>query len=223
MLSCKNSFFSYSNKIKIIVFYSLILLNFAHLSRRLKETGDGTKIVMSTVIIKDKTFKINIPANEINKAVGEVAHRINIELKDKRPLFLAVLNGAFMFASDLMKKLTINCEISFVKVSSYQGTSTSGSVKQLIGLNEDIKGRTVVIVEDIVDTGLTIESLVKQLETLEPAEIKVATLLYKPEAYRKRIELDYVAIVVPNDFLMGYGLDYDGLGRNLPDIYVLDN
>jgi hypoxanthine phosphoribosyltransferase len=178
---------------------------------------------MSKVTLKDKTFRVNIPASEINKAVGEIAHRINIELKDKKPLFLAVLNGSFMFASDLMKKITIDCEISFVKVSSYHGTSTSGSVKELIGLNEDIKGRTVVIIEDIVDTGLTIEAVVKQLELMEPESIKIATLLYKPEAYRKRIELDYVAIVVPNDFLVGYGLDYDGLGRNLPDIYVLDN
>jgi hypoxanthine phosphoribosyltransferase len=178
---------------------------------------------MGKVTLKDKTFRVNIPASEINKAVGEVAHRINSELKDKKPLFLAVLNGSFMFASDLMKKLTIDCEISFVKVSSYHGISTTGSVKQLIGLNEEIKGRTVVIIEDIVDTGLTIEAVVKQLEEMEPAEIKIATLLYKPEAYRKKIDLDYVAIMVPNDFLVGYGLDYDGLGRNLPDIYVLDN
>jgi hypoxanthine phosphoribosyltransferase len=178
---------------------------------------------MSKVLLKDKRFRINIPATDINKAVGEVAHRINTELKDKKPLFLSVLNGSFMFASDLMKKITIDCEISFVKVASYSGTSTSGSVKQLIGLNESIKGRTVVIIEDIVDTGLTIESVVKQLEAMEPADIKIATLLYKPEAYRKKLQLDYVAIVVPNDFLVGYGLDYDGLGRNLPDIYVLDN
>jgi hypoxanthine phosphoribosyltransferase len=178
---------------------------------------------MSKVLLKDKTFRVNIPASEINKAVGEVARRINTELKDKKPLFLSVLNGSFMFASDLMKKITIDCEISFVKVASYDGTSTSGSVKQLIGLNESIKDRTVVIIEDIVDTGLTIESVVKQLEAMEPADIKIATLLYKPEAYRKKLQLDYVAIVVPNDFLVGYGLDYDGLGRNLPDIYVLDN
>jgi hypoxanthine phosphoribosyltransferase len=177
---------------------------------------------MHKVTLKDKTFRVNIPANEIDKAVGEVAHRINSELKYKKPLFLSVLNGSFMFTSDLMKKLTIECEISFVKVSSYQGTSTTGAVKQLIGMGEEVKGRTVVIIEDIVDTGLTIEAVVKQLTALEPAEIKIATLLYKPEAYRGRIELDYVAIVVPNDFLVGYGLDYDGLGRNLPDIYVLD-
>ncbi|MBK7182263.1 MAG: hypoxanthine phosphoribosyltransferase [Bacteroidetes bacterium] len=177
---------------------------------------------MNKVTLKDKTFRVNIPANEINKAVGEVAHRINVELKDKKPLFLAVLNGSFMFASDLLKKITIDCEISFVKVSSYHGTTTSGSVKELIGLNEDIKGRTVVIIEDIVDTGLTMESVITQLEAMEPAAIKICTLLYKPEAFRKKFDLDYVAIVIPNDFIVGYGLDYDGLGRNLPDIYVLD-
>ncbi len=177
---------------------------------------------MSKVTLKDKTFRINIPANEINKAVGEVAHRINIELKDKKPLFLGVLNGSFMFASDLLKKITIDCEISFVKVSSYSGTNSTGTVKQLIGLDESIKGRTVVIIEDIVDTGLTMEKVLEQLEEMEPEAIKICTLLYKPEAFRKKFDLDYVAIVVPNDFLVGYGLDYDGLGRNLPDIYVLD-
>lgn len=181
------------------------------------------KSSMGKVILKDKIFRVNIPAHEINKAVGEIARRMNIELKDKRPLFLCVLNGSFMFASDLMKKLTIDCEISFVKVTSYHGTSTTGTIKQLIGLNEDIKGRTIVIVEDIVDTGLTMENVLQQLGTMEPKEVKIATLLYKPEAFRKKFDLDYVAIVVPNNFLVGYGLDYDGLGRNLPDIYVLDN
>jgi hypoxanthine phosphoribosyltransferase len=211
-LKVKISSFEEKNKIKSPVFYKAIFRKFAI-----------QNAAMARVTLKDKTFRVNIPASEINKAVGEVAHRINLELKDKRPLFLCVLNGSFMFAADLMKKLTIDCEISFVKMSSYIGTSTTGNIKQLIGLNESIKGRTVVIVEDIVDTGITIENVVKQLETMEPLEIKIATLLYKPEAYRKRIELDYVAIVVPNDFLVGYGLDYDGLGRNLPDIYVLDN
>jgi hypoxanthine phosphoribosyltransferase len=199
------------NKIKTLVFYRLILRKFAVQNNS-----------MNKVTLKDKTFRVNIPANEINKAVGEVAHRINVELKDKKPLFLAVLNGSFMFASDLLKKITIDCEISFVKVSSYHGTTTTGSVKELIGLNEDIKGRTVVIIEDIVDTGLTMENVIKQLEAMEPAAIKICTLLYKPEAFRKKFDLDYVAIVIPNDFIVGYGLDYDGLGRNLPDIYVLD-
>jgi hypoxanthine phosphoribosyltransferase len=178
---------------------------------------------MSKVTLKDKTFRISIPASEIDKSVQDVARRMNEELKDRNPLFLCVLNGSFMFAADLMKKLSCQCEISFIKVSSYHGTSTTGAVKQLIGLNENIKGRTVVVVEDIVDTGITIENVVTQLKALEPSEVRIATLLYKPEAYTKDIKIDYVAITVPNDFLVGYGLDYDGLGRNLADIYVLDN
>ncbi len=177
---------------------------------------------MSNVVIHGHSFKIKIAATEINKAVGDVARQINTQLKDKKPLFLAVLNGSFMFASDLMKKIKIDCEISFVKVASYEGTSSTGTMKQLIGLNEDIKGRTVVIVEDIVDTGSTIENVWQQLTELGAAEIKVATLLFKPEAYTKTVPIEYAAIVVPNDFLVGYGLDYDGLGRNLEDIYVLD-
>jgi hypoxanthine phosphoribosyltransferase len=177
---------------------------------------------MSRLKLKDKTFRISIPAKDIDKSVAAVADQINNDLRDKHPLFLCVLNGSFMFAADLMKKLSIQCEISFIKVSSYQGTSTTGSVKQLIGLGDDLKGRHVVIVEDIVDTGITIANVVEQLKKMEPAGIRVATLLYKPEAYTKDIKIDYVAITVPNDFLVGYGLDYDGLGRNLPDIYVLD-
>jgi len=177
---------------------------------------------MTNVVIQDKTFKLNITAKDIDTAVAELAGRINSDLKDKKPLFLPVLNGSFMFTADLMKKITIDCEISFIKVDSYSGTSSIGSVRELIGLNRDIKGRIVVIIEDIVDTGLTIENVVSQLQLMEPAEIKIATLLYKPEAYHKQLELDYVAMVVPNDFLVGYGLDYNGYGRNLPDIYVLE-
>ncbi len=174
------------------------------------------------MILHGHSFKIKITASEINKAVTDVARQINTNLKDKKPLFLAVLNGSFMFASDLMKKIKIDCEITFVKVASYEGTTSTGSMKELIGINEDIKGRTVVILEDIVDTGSTIESVYKQLQQLGAAEIKVATLLFKPEAYTKSVPIEYTAIVVPNDFLVGYGLDYDGLGRNLEDIYVLD-
>ncbi len=177
---------------------------------------------MSNVILHGHSFKIKITASEINKAVADVARQINSNLKDKKPLFLAVLNGSFMFASDLMKKIKIDCEISFIKVASYEGTSSTGSMKELIGINEDIKGRTVVIIEDIVDTGSTIESVYKQLQELGASEISVATLLFKPDAYTKSVPIEYTAIVVPNDFLVGYGLDYDGLGRNLEDIYVLD-
>ena len=169
------------------------------------------------------TFKIKITAAEIQKAVTVVAKKINTDLKDKKPLFLAVLNGSFMFASDLMKELKMECEISFMKLASYDGTCTTGNIKQLIGINEEIKGRTIVIIEDIVDTGSTIHNISEQLKELGAHEIKIATLLFKPEAYTKAVPIEYAAIVVPNDFLVGYGLDYNGLGRNLADIYVLDS
>lgn len=178
---------------------------------------------MSKVLIHGRTFKIKITDAEIQKAVTEVANQINIDLKDKKPLFLAVLNGSFIFAADLMKKVNLECEISFMKLASYDGTSSTGIIKQLIGINEEIKGRTVVIIEDIVDTGNTLSTIMEQLKDLNAAEIKIATLLFKPDAYTKTIPIDYTAIVVPNDFLIGYGLDYNGLGRNLADIYVLDS
>jgi len=177
---------------------------------------------MNNVLIHGRTFKIKITEAEIQKAIAGVASQINIDLKDKKPLFLAVLNGSFMFAADLMKKVNMECEISFMKLASYEGTASTGNIKQLIGINEEIKGRTVVIIEDIVDTGNTISAIFEQLALLGVSEIKVATLLFKPQAYTKKIPIDYTAIVVPNDFLVGYGLDYNGLGRNLADIYVLD-
>lgn len=174
-----------------------------------------------TVHLHDKSFAIDIHEEQIMRAVDELAETINRELDGEMPLFVGVLNGSFMFLSDLMKRVTIPCEISFVKVASYEGTTSSGQVKQLVGLNENIKDRTVVIVEDIVDTGNTIEDLYHSLETQRPKRILVATLLFKPEAYTKQISIDYVALRVPNDFLVGYGLDYDGLGRNLKHIYKI--
>ncbi len=177
---------------------------------------------MSSVVIHGHTFKPKISSSEIQNAVAEVARQINKDLKGKKPLFLAVLNGSFMFAADLMKKVNIECEISFVKVASYEGTSSTGKIKQLIGLNEEIKGRTVVVLEDIVDTGNTIENVWEQLKSLGVADIKICTLLFKPNAYTKTVPIEYAAIVIPNDFIVGYGLDYKGLGRNLEDIYVLD-
>lgn len=174
-----------------------------------------------TVQLHDKSFAINIREEQIIQAVAELANIINGELQDERPLFLGVLNGSFMFLSDLMKYVNIPCEVSFVKVASYDGTSSTGLVKQILGLNEQISGRTVVIVEDIVDTGHTIQHLHDLLQTHQPKQIKIATLLFKPEAYTKSIPLDYVALEVPNDFLVGYGLDYDGLGRNLKHIYKI--
>lgn len=155
------------------------------------------------------------------EAVLELAGRINKDLEGETPLFVGVLNGAFMFLGDLMKHVSIPCEISFVKVASYEGTSSTGMVKQLVGLSENVKDRTVVIVEDIVDTGNTIEHLYQSLLTQRPKSIKVATLLFKPSAYTKDISIEYAALSVPNDFLVGYGLDYDGLGRNLKHIYKI--
>lgn len=174
-----------------------------------------------TITLHDKTFAVNIREEQIQQSVIELAKRLDADLEGQTPLFVGVLNGSFMFLADLMKHVTIPCEISFVKLASYEGTSSTGMIKQLVGLNENIKDRTVVIVEDIVDTGNTIEHLQQSLRTQLPKSIKVATLLFKPEAYTKDIPVDYVALSVPNDFLVGYGLDYDGLGRNLKHIYKI--
>ena len=176
---------------------------------------------MSIVKIKDKTFKTSIPEAQILQRVKAVADRINADMADKNPLLLAMLNGSFVFAADLMRMIDIPCEISFVKMSSYQGTSSTGSVKQLLGLNEDIKGRTVIIVEDIVESGLTMQTLLDTLRDKEPAEIQICTLLLKPECLKVPLDIKYVAIEIPNDFILGYGLDYDQQGRNLRDIYTV--
>lgn len=173
------------------------------------------------VNLHDKSFAVDIPHSAINEAVSELAGRINADLEGQTPIFVGVLNGSFMFLGDLMKLVEIPCEVSFVKVASYEGTSSTGIVKQLVGLSENIKDRTVVIVEDIVDTGNTIQHLYDSLLTQRPRSIKVATLLFKPDAYTKQIPIDYAALEVPNDFLVGYGLDYDGLGRNLKHIYKI--
>jgi hypoxanthine phosphoribosyltransferase len=132
-----------------------------------------------------------------------------------------ILNGSFMFAADLLKRLEIDCEVSFVKLASYVGTKTTEEVKRLIGLNEDLKGRTVVILEDIIDSGITVDNMLAQLAEHQPAAIKIVTLLFKPQAFRRDFSIDHVGISIPNDFIVGYGLDYDGIGRNLPDIYKI--
>jgi hypoxanthine phosphoribosyltransferase len=176
---------------------------------------------MKTVKILDKEFSISIHDRDIQKAIDAMAEKINNEMDGKSPLFIVILNGAFMFASDLFKRLTIPCEISFVKLSSYQGTQTTENVKTLIGLNDDISGRNVIVLEDIVDTGHTVEDILNSLKPLRPASVKIATMLFKPKAYLKKIPIDYVGIEIPNDFIVGYGLDYDGYGRNLADIYKI--
>jgi hypoxanthine phosphoribosyltransferase len=176
---------------------------------------------MSKIQILDKHFSLFIPATDIQKAIDRLAVRMNEELKGKEVIFLSILNGAFMFAADLYRKLKIPSRITFLKLASYEGTSTSGKVKRLIGLSEDLRGLTVVVIEDIVDTGVTLDHIVKQLNGYEPSEIKVATLFFKPSTYRYDIPLDYVGIEVPERFIVGYGLDYKGYGRNLEDLYVL--
>lgn len=176
---------------------------------------------MSEVTIKDKRFKIFIPEAEILGRVKTVADRMNQDLAGKNPLLLAVLNGSFMFAADLMRYLTIPCEISFVKLASYQGIASTGEIKEVIGLNEDITDRPVVVVEDIIDTGATMKRMLETLGTRRPASIDICTLLLKPGKLKVPLDIKYTAIEIPNDFIVGYGLDYDQQGRNLRDIYTL--
>lgn len=171
--------------------------------------------------VKDKEFSVFIKAAEIDKSVSRIAEAINEDLKGKVPLFLVVLNGAFMFAADLMKKIKVENNISFVKLSSYSGTRSTQVINELIGINEVVKGRTVVIIEDIIDSGLTIRRMLDNLNQQEAAEVKVATLVYKPNAFKSDYKIDYTGFEIPNDFILGYGLDYDGFGRNLPDIYKI--
>ena len=179
---------------------------------------------MKQVKVHDKTFELYIPYKKISSVIEKMAHKMNEELADKNPLFLCILNGSFMFAADLYKRIKlVETEISFVKLASYQGDSSTGKVKQLIGLNEDIEGRTVVILEDIVDTGITITNIQEQLDKLNPKEVLVATMLLKPDSLQKEVDLDYVGLEIPNDFIVGFGLDYDGYGRNLIDIYTVIN
>jgi hypoxanthine phosphoribosyltransferase len=170
---------------------------------------------MSIVKIKDKTFKTFIPETEILQRVKAVAERINKDMEGKNPLFLAVLNGSFIFAADLMRYITIPSEISFVKLASYQGTTTTGEVKEVIGINEDLTGRTVVIVEDIVDTGYTMKRMLETLGTRGPESLHICTLLLKPGKLQVDLDVEYAAMEIPNDFIVGYGLDYDQQGRNL--------
>jgi len=176
---------------------------------------------MSIIQILDKKFETFIPYAEIDSAISNMALKINNELRDKTPIFVVILNGSFMFAADLMKKMDFPCEISFIKLASYSGTQSTENVKELIGFNEDIKGRTIVIVEDIIDSGLTLAGVTRQLDEMGAAEIKIATLLYKPAAFKESYHIDYIGMEIPNDFIVGYGLDYNQQGRNYKDIYKI--
>ncbi len=176
---------------------------------------------MSIVKIKDKTFKTSITEAEIKARVQAVAEQINKDLQGKNPLFLCVLNGSFIFAADLLREITIPSEISFVKLASYQGTTSTGKVKEVIGLNEDLAGRTVVIVEDIVDTGRTMKQMIESLGTRHPESIHICTLFFKPSKLQEDVNPEYIAFSIPDDFIVGYGLDYDQQGRGLKDVYTI--
>ncbi len=176
---------------------------------------------MSVIKVNDKYFEPYLSAEEIKQRIVSLAARINVDYEGKRPLFIAILNGSFMFASDLFKEITIDAEICFIKLASYKGTKSTGNVITSIGLDEPLVNRHVVIIEDIVDTGNTLHQFLPQLYNQQPASLKIAALLHKPEALKFPLEIDYLGFSVPDKFLLGFGLDYDGLGRNLAEIYKL--
>ncbi len=176
---------------------------------------------MDEIRILDKNFRELIPEARIKSRIYEIARQINNDLAENDVVFLAILNGAFLFAADLFRRIEFPARISFVKYTSYSGTGSSGTIKELIGWNEDINDKTVVIIEDIVDTGNTIERVVGELLIRKAAEVRIAALFLKPSAYTKNIFIDYVGFEIPNDFVVGYGLDYNGYGRNLSAVYTL--
>ncbi|MDE6048722.1 MAG: hypoxanthine phosphoribosyltransferase [Paramuribaculum sp.] len=178
---------------------------------------------MTQVSYKGLKFKPFIPADEIQQRIAEIAAEISREYEGKVPLLVCVLNGAFPFAADIFRNLTIDAEITFIRLKSYSGTSSTGAVKEITGLTEDIAGRDVIVIEDIIDTGRTMVKLLADLEAKNPASLKVATLLHKPEVCKADIHPDYIGFNIPPAFIIGYGLDIDGLARNLKDIWVVDN
>ena len=173
------------------------------------------------VKVRDRVFEVSLSEEKIKERVAQIAAEISKDLEGERPLFLAVLNGSFVFAADLLREVSIPCEITFVRMSSYVGTSSTGQVKELIGLKESIEGRTVVIVEDIIDSGLTMKDLLATLKAKNPKEVRIASLLVKPGNLKVDLDIPYCCFKIPNDFIVGYGLDYDGEGRNLKDIYTV--
>jgi hypoxanthine phosphoribosyltransferase len=176
---------------------------------------------MKEIRVLEKKFRELIPEKEISERIAKLADQINKDFAGKEVVFLGILNGAFLFAADLFKRIDLKARISFVKLASYEGTSSSGSIKELIGWNEDIRNKYIIVVEDIVDTGNTLEKVVDELVIRKASEIKIVTLLLKPDAYKKDIPIDYIGFKIPNDFVIGYGLDIDGYARNLSSIYTL--
>jgi hypoxanthine phosphoribosyltransferase len=176
---------------------------------------------MNEITLADKQFELYITHEKIMTYVEALAERMNASLRGQEVFFIGILNGAFIFAADMLKMIDLKCRITFVKLASYEGTMSSGKIKRIIGIHEDIKDQTVIILEDIVDTGLTLDHIIRQLRGYEPKEIRIATMFFKPDAYQKDIKLDYVGMEIPNRFVVGYGLDYEGYGRNIKDLYIL--
>jgi hypoxanthine phosphoribosyltransferase len=176
---------------------------------------------MGSVTLKDKEFQHYISHSQVLASIDELAHKMVGDLEGKTPIFVCVLNGAFVFAAELTNRFDFPCEFSFVKLSTYDGDKSTGKVKRIMGLEESVAGRVVVVIEDIVDSGITIFNICQELETMSPSEIKVATLFFKPDCYKGEINIDYIGMEIPNDFIVGGGMDYHGLGRNLNDIYKL--
>ena len=176
---------------------------------------------METLQVKDKNFAVSIPEREILRQVKRVAEEINRDYAGREPLFLAVLNGSFIFAADLMREVRLVAQFSFVKMASYEGTSSTGAVSEVIGLNADVEGRDIVIVEDIIDSGLTMRHLTEMLAKRHPRSVEICSLLVKPENLKVDLDIRYRCFDIPNDFILGYGLDYDGYGRNTRDIYTV--
>jgi hypoxanthine phosphoribosyltransferase len=176
---------------------------------------------MSLVTVHDKVFKPFINRETIEKRVGELGKQIDADYEGKRPLFLAILNGSFVFAADLFRHITVDAEISFIKLASYKGTTSTGNVVTAIGMEETLHQRHVILLEDIIDTGKTLSSFIPDIISRQPASLKIATFLTKPSALKYDVKADYIGFEVPDKFVLGYGLDYDGLGRNLPELYEL--
>lgn len=176
---------------------------------------------MSIIKLHDKYFKTYISEDEIAAAVKKLVKQVSKDCKNETPLFIGILNGSFMFVADFVRKYKYNCEVSFVKLASYEGTNSTGKIKQLVGINENLEGRTVVILEDIIDTGNTLQEIYDIFKDKKLKRLKIATLFFKPDVFKKELPIDYIGIPIPDEFIVGYGLDYDGIGRNLPSIYQL--
>lgn len=176
---------------------------------------------MKIIKIKDKKFVRFISHSEIQKIIKNIAEQLNHDYEGKNPIFLGVLNGVFMYAAELMQNITVDCQIQFIKLSSYQGTTSTNNIVELIGLDESLKGRNIIVIEDIIDSGLTMQFLLEKLHNFGIQDVKIATFLFKPDAFRGTYKIDYIGKSIPNDFIVGYGFDYDGYGRNTPDIYKI--